>query len=118
MKNYRSSSYEAAQCILAKTALNELRTSGHPLGRPLALCLMFESIENQLMAASIFDLAIALDSAIHIPSESLLAAIRIQWWADTLAKTTHQNVPLVACLQLQYQRHDNFSTQLQDIVGE
>ena len=118
MKNYTSSSYEAAQGILAKTALNELRTSGHPLGRPLALCLMFESIENQLMAASVFDLAIALDSAVHTPRDSLLAAIRIQWWADTLAKTADQSVPLVACLQSQYQRHDNFSTQLQGIVGE
>ena len=118
MRNNTSSSYEAAQGILAKTALNELRTSGHPLGRPLALCLMFESIENQLMAASVFDLAIALDAALHIPSESLLAAIRIQWWADTLAKTTDQSVPLIACLQSQYQRHDNFSTQLQDIISE
>ena len=118
MKNYISSSYTAAQGILAKTALNELRTSGHPLGRPLALCLMFESIENQLMAASVFDLAIALDTALHIPSESLLAAMRIQWWADTLGKMTNQSVPLVACLQSQQQKHDDFSTQLQDIIGE
>ena len=114
----KSSSYEPAQNILAKTALNELRTSGHPLGRPLALCLMFEAVENQLMAASLFDLAIALDAALHIPTESLLAAIRIQWWADALGNTTDQNVPLVACLQSQYQRHDNFSTRLQDIIGE
>ena len=117
-ENNTSSRYEAAQGILAKTALNQLRKSGHPLGRPLALCLMFESIENQLMAASVFDLAIALDAALHIPSEPMLAAIRIQWWADALAKTTEQNVPLVACLQSQYQRHDNFSTQLQVIISE
>ncbi len=103
---------------MAKTALSQLRKSGHPLGRPLALCLMFESIENQLMTASVFDLAIALDAALHIPSESLLAAIRIQWWADALANMTEQNVPLVACLQSQYQRHDNFSTQLQVIISE
>ena len=118
MKINTSSSLESAERILAKKALNELRTSGHPLGRPLALCLMFESVENQLMAASVFDLAIALDAALHIPSESLLAAIRIQWWADTLAKMTDQNVPLVAYLQSQYQNHNNFSTQLQDIIGE
>ena len=78
MTNNSSSSHRAAQGILAKTALNELRTSGHPLGRPLALCLMFESIENKLLAASVFDLAIALDAALHTPSESLLAAIRIK----------------------------------------
>ena len=118
MKNNTSSRCEATQGILAKTALNQLRKSEHPLGRPLALCLMFESIENQLMAASVFDLAIALDAALHIPSESLLAAIRIQWWADALANMTEQNVPLVACLQSQYQRHDNFSNQLQVIISE
>ena len=111
MKNKTSSRYKAAQGILAKTALSQLRKSGHPLGRPLALCLMFESIENQLMAASVFDLAIALDAALHIPSESLLAAIRIQWWVDALAKTTEQSVPLVACLQSQYNSRDNFLSQ-------
>ena len=118
MKNSTSSIYEEPKGILAKTVLNELHTSGHPLGRPLALCLLFESIENQLIAASVFDLAIALDAALHIPSEPSLAAIRIQWWADTIAKTTDQNVPLVICLQSQYQRHENFSTQLQDAIGE
>ena len=118
MKNNTSSKYEAAQHILAKTALNQLRTSAHPLGRPLALCLMFEPIENQLMAASVFDLAIVLDAALHIPSESLLAAIRIQWWVDALAKTTEQSVPLVACLQSQYNSRDNFLSQLQDIISE
>ena len=118
MKNNTSSGYEAAQGILAKTALSQLRKSGHPLGRPLALCLMFESIENQLMAASVFDLAIALDAALHIPSEPMLAAIRIQWWADALAKTTEQNVPLVACLQSQYSSRDNFLSELHDIISE
>ena len=118
MKNNTSSSDAAVQVILAKTALNRLRTSGHPLGRPLALCLMFEPFENQLIAASVFDLAIALDAALHTPKESLLAAIRIQWWADTLAKTNDQNVPLITCLQSQYHTHDNFSIHLQDIIGE
>ncbi len=118
MKKNTLSRYEAAQGILAKTALNQLRKSGHPLGRPLALCLMFESIENQLMAASVFDLAIALDAALRIPSEPMLAAIRIQWWADALAKTTEQNVPLVACLQSQYNSRDNFLSQLLDIISE
>ena len=118
MTNNTSSSYGAAQGIMAKTALNELRASGHPLGRPLALCLMFEAAENQLVAASVFNLAIALDAALHIPTESLLAEIRIQWWADALASKTNQNVPLIARLQSQYQRHDNFFTQLQGIIGK
>ena len=31
----------------AKTALAALRDSDHPLGRPLALCLMFEPANDQ-----------------------------------------------------------------------
>ena len=118
MTNNTSSSYGAAQGIMAKTALNELRASGHPLGRPLALCLMFESIENQLMAASLFDLAIALDAALHIPSDSLLAAIRIQWWADAVTSTANQKVPLVTCLQSQYCMRDDLLPQLQELISE
>ena len=102
MTNNSSNSYIAAQNKSVKTALNELRISDHALGRPLALCLMFETAENQMLAASVFDLAIALDTALLIPSESLLAAIRIQWWADAVASTADQNVPLVARLQSQY----------------
>ena len=68
--------------VNAKTALAALRDSDHPFGRPLTLCLMFEPAKDQCLAASIFHLAIALDSALHIPSESLLAAIRVQWWVD------------------------------------
>ena len=118
MTNNSSTNCRAAQGILAKTALNELRASGHPLGRPLALCLMFETPENQLMAASVLNFVIALDAALHTPTESLLAAIRIQWWTDALANTSDQKVPLIARLQSQYQRNDNFFTELQVIIGE
>ena len=118
MKNNLLTKDAKTQKIFAKTALNELRMSDHSLGRSLALCLVFESAKNQLLAASIFNLAIALDAALHIPSESMLAAIRIQWWADALAKTTNRNVPLVACLQSHYQININFLPQLQEMIGE
>ena len=89
----------------AKTALAALRESDHPLGRPLALCLMFEPANDQLLAASIFDLALALDSALHIPSESLLAGIRVQWWVDALTDNDAQTAPLVTQLHAQFQTH-------------
>ena len=47
--------------VNAKTALAAVRDSDHPFGRPLALCLMFEPTNDQSLAASIFDLAIALE---------------------------------------------------------
>ena len=101
----------------AKTALAALRESDHPLGRPLALCLMFEPINDQLLAALIFDLAIALDSALHIPSESLLAAIRVQWWVDALSDNDTQTAQLVTQFHTQFQIHDGLQSDIIDLVS-
>ena len=107
----------AAQKVLAKAALNTLRTRDHTLGRPLALCLMFEAAENQAMAASVFDLAISLDAALHIPSEAMLATIRIQWWADELNRSINQQTALLAQLQAQFQIRNGFQLQLQGMIA-
>ena len=101
----------------AKTALAALRDSDHPLGRPLALCLIFEPANDQLLAASIFDLALALDSALHIPSESLLAAIRVQWWVDALSENDTQTAPLVTQLHAQFRTHDGLQSDTVDLIG-
>ena len=101
----------------AKTALAALRDSDHPLGRPLALCLMFEPANDQLLAASIFDLALALDSALHIPSESLLASIRVQWWVDALTDNDAQTAPLVTRLHAQFQTHDGLQSDTIGLIG-
>jgi hypothetical protein len=101
----------------AKTALAALRDNGHPFGRPLALCLMFEPANDQFLAASIFDLAIALDSALRIPSESLLSAIRIQWWVDALSGSGAQTAPLVTQLQAQFQTHEGLQSEIIDLIG-
>ena len=102
----------------AKTALAALRDRDYPLGRPLALCLMFEPANDQLLAALIFDLAIALDSALHIPSESLLAAIRVQWWVDSLSDNNAQTAPLVTQLHAQFQTHDGLQSDTIDLIGQ
>ena len=101
----------------AKTALAALRDSDHPLGRPLALCLMFEPANDQFLAASIFDLAIGLDSALHIPSESLLVAIRLQWWVDALSNSEAQTTPLVTQLHAQFQTHDGLQSDIINLIG-
>ena len=101
----------------AKTALAALRDSDHPLGRPLALCLMFEPANDQLLVASIFDLALALDSALHIPSESLLAGIRVQWWVDALTDNDAQTAPLVTQLHAQFQTHEGLQSDTIDLIG-
>lgn len=107
-----------SQKVSAKVALNTLRTSDHALGRPLALCMMFESAENQVIVASVFELAITLDAALHIPKEKMLAAIRIQWWADALDRLSEQNVTLLARLQTQFQIRCEFQSQLQVMIGK
>ena len=103
--------------VNAKTALAALRDRDHPIGRPLALCLMFEPANDQCLTASIFDLAIALDSALHIPSESLLAAIRVQWWVDALYDNDAQTAPLVTQLHAQFQTHDGLQSDTIDLIG-
>jgi hypothetical protein len=71
--------------IEARQALETLRRQNSRLGRRLCLTLMFETPETQFLCASLFDLAITLETALMTPSEPLLATIRIQWWVDALA---------------------------------
>ena len=103
--------------VNAKTALAALRDRDHPFGRPLALCLMFEPANDQCLAGSIFDLAIALDSALHIPSESLLAAIRVQWWVDALSDSAAQTAPLVTQMHTQFQTYDGLQSDIIGLIG-
>ncbi len=102
--------------VNAKTALAALRDSDHPFGRPLALFLMFEPADDQCLAASIFNLAIALDSALQIPSEPLLAAIRVQWWVDALSDGTAQTAPLVTQLHAQFRTYDGLHSDIIDLI--
>jgi len=65
----------------------------------IALCLLFATATNRPLIADIFTLAHELENAIRIPSEMMLAAIRLQWWSDALASEEESNVPLVQRLQ-------------------
>ena len=56
--------------------------------RQLALCLLFAPSADRQLLADIFCLANELENAIRIPSEIILAAIRLQWWHDALADMT------------------------------
>ena len=101
----------------AKTALAALRDNDHPLGRPLALWLMFEPANDQWLAASILNFALALDSALHIPSESLLAAIRVQWWVDALSDSDAQTAQLVTQFHAQFQIHGELQSDIIDLAS-
>ena len=68
--------------------------------RQLALCLLFAPSADRQLLADIFCLANELENAIRIPSEIMLAAIRLQWWHDALTDmTAPAEVPLMRTLQ-------------------
>ena len=62
--------------------------------RDLAFCLLFASAPRRDLLADRLILAHEAESAIHVASDSLLAAIRLQWWCDALETRRHENVPL------------------------
>ncbi len=94
-----------------------LRRHDSRLGRRLCLTLMFETPETQFLCASLFDLAIVLEKALLTPSESLLAAIRIQWWVDALAAPDKSaTTPLVAQLHKLGQLYPGLDEQIVKII--
>lgn len=67
--------------------------------KQMALCLLFAPRDARRILADIFCLANELENAIRIPSEIMLAAIRLQWWHDALAdEETRPEVPLMQAL--------------------
>lgn len=78
-----------------KSPWQELRDSNQDLG----LLFLFIPGKKRDLCADIFLLGFELDNAIHIPSEIMLAAIRLQWWRDALSDTAPSKVPLVQRLQ-------------------
>ncbi len=68
--------------------------------KQLALCLLFAPRTDRQLLADIFCFANELENAIQIPSEIILAAIRLQWWHDTIANmVTKAEVPLMNALK-------------------
>ncbi len=101
----------------ARKALETLRRHDNRLGRRLCLTLMYETPETQVLCASLFELAIVLETALMIPSESLLAAIRIQWWVDALAASDKPaTTPLVSQLHKLGQLYPGLDKQIVKII--
>ena len=109
----------------ARGAMDALRREHGQTGHRLALTLMFEPPSVQFLCASVFELVITLETALLTPSESLLAAIRVQWWADALApetksaETAAHPVPvrLVAQLHKLCRLYWGFDRHLIDLIG-
>ena len=81
--------------VTPEDSWQSLRQTDHDI----ALCLLFTTAKNRPVIADIFSLAHELENAIRIPSEMMLAAIRLQWWSDALTSDEESNVPLMQRLQ-------------------
>ena len=62
--------------------------------RELACCLLFVPSDLRGLLSDLLSLAHECENAVRIPSESMLAAIRLQWWADVLAGDDPTVAPL------------------------
>jgi len=76
----------------------------------IALIFGFETTQRRSLAANLLCLSGELENAIRIPKEPMLAAIRVQWWYDTLADeaSAHQTniAPLVVRLRAHIHNED------------
>ena len=101
---------------LARNSMENLRVYPHPLARPLALCFVFEAADTQFLAATCLELGFTLDTALATPSESLLAAIRLQWWIDAILDTAPAHAPLVQNLRILIENKPVFGEQLVSVI--
>jgi len=62
--------------------------------RELACCLLFVHTDSRGLLSDLLSLAHECENAVRIPSEPMLAAIRLQWWVEALAGDDPTVAPL------------------------
>ena len=86
------------------------------LSKALAFCLMFDEPRTQFVCATMLELLIQLETALRLPTESLLAAIRVQWWVDAVLTPVDPTIAPPAPLIGQMHRLIKDTPQLEDAV--
>ncbi|MGB2107741.1 MAG: hypothetical protein ACPHZ5_06165 [Candidatus Puniceispirillum sp.] len=71
----------------------------------IALIFGFETTQRRSLAANLLCLSGELENAIRIPKEPMLAAIRVQWWYDTLVDEASAHQPNIAPLVVRLRTH-------------
>ena len=71
----------------------------------ITLIFGFETTQRRSLAANLICLSGELENAIRIPKEPMLAAIRVQWWFDTLANDASAHQPNIAPLVVRLRTH-------------
>ena len=96
-----------------KDSINALRVQD----QTIALVFGFESSQRRSLAANLLCLSGELENAIRIPKEPMLAAIRVQWWHDTLANDSRENQVNIAPLIVRLRMHiSNYDIKRDDIL--
>ena len=72
-----------------------LRASNQASDRELAMALLFAPAATRDLLADQLSLAIEAETALRLASEPMLAAIRLQWWAEAIETGRHDSVPLM-----------------------
>ena len=85
--------------------------------RELALALLFSPAKNRDILADRLNLALECESAIHIASEPMLAAIRLQWWVEAIETGRHEQVPLMLRLSARIEAGEVDAAELTEQIG-
>jgi hypothetical protein len=83
----------------------------------IAMIFGFETTQRRSLAANLLCLSGELENAIRFPKEPMLAAIRVQWWFDTLASDATAQQTNIAPLVVRLRTHiHNDDRQRDDIL--
>lgn len=64
----------------------------------LALCLLFARPRDRDLLADLLLLSLELETSIRVPSEPMLAAIRLQWWVEAVDRGSDAEAPILGRL--------------------
>ena len=62
------------------------------LSKALTFCLMFDEPRTQFVSATMLELLTQLETALRLPTEPSLAAIRVQWWIDAVLRPVNPTI--------------------------
>ena len=77
----------------ARDAIKNLKeVDQEGLSKALTFCLMFDEPRTQFVSATMLELLTQLETALRLPTQPFLAAIRVQWWVDAVLRPVESNI--------------------------
>ena len=106
----------------ARDAIKNLKEADPKgLSKALTFCLMFDEPRTQFVSATMLELLTQLETALRLPTEPSLAAIRVQWWIDTVLRPVNPTMapptPLVGQINQVIKNNPQLERALPPLVG-